>query len=82
MPKAGALDVSHLKVTPEDMRMLFEINREDWKNENARNRQFFAQFKDRISPVLQREMSNLDNRLNEDYDSLRSRLQTDADDLR
>ncbi len=63
VPKRGSLNTKGLNMTDADLDELFSIDPADWKAEVTRNRQFFANFKDRLPARLNQELNNLEKSL-------------------
>ena len=63
IPAPGALDLSGLKISEEDVKKLFEVNKEDWLQEVESIKQHQARFGDRMPIPLLRETHDLVQRL-------------------
>ena len=63
VPTADALDLTGLELPSGTMEQLLEVRVEDWKEELADHRRFFAKFAGRLSPDLIRQQTLLAERL-------------------
>jgi len=63
IPKFGALDVSGLNLSESIMNQLSAINRQEWKAECGRSREFFQNFGDRMPPQMTAELNQLEANL-------------------
>lgn len=59
VPQMKDIDLSGLKISPQDFEKLVEVNREDWKDELEDAEKFLAQFGDRLPPELREEFGRL-----------------------
>eukprot|EP01087_Luapelamoeba_hula_P015289 TRINITY_DN454_c0_g1_i1.p1 TRINITY_DN454_c0_g1~~TRINITY_DN454_c0_g1_i1.p1 ORF type:complete len:644 (+),score=93.69 TRINITY_DN454_c0_g1_i1:126-2057(+) len=65
VPAPGALDVSGLEIDADTVQKLFEVRKEDWRNETAMMRDYTQQFGDRMPVELKKEMEAMEQRLHE-----------------
>jgi phosphoenolpyruvate carboxykinase (GTP) len=63
MPEAGDLNLSGLRLDSASCDALFDVDRRQWLEETAENRQFFRQFGSRLPSELLDELSALEKRL-------------------
>eukprot|EP01006_Ploeotia_vitrea_P048098 TRINITY_DN67197_c3_g11_i2.p1 TRINITY_DN67197_c3_g11~~TRINITY_DN67197_c3_g11_i2.p1 ORF type:complete len:592 (+),score=328.84 TRINITY_DN67197_c3_g11_i2:399-2174(+) len=63
LPTEGSLDLSDLDVPAETMKSLFKVDPVEWKNEIARNQQFFDKFGDRLPARIQAQLDQLKTRI-------------------
>jgi len=63
LPAAGAIDLSGLDVSSEDLQLLLAVDVEGWKNELADVDDFYAKFGDRLPDALKKEVPILKARL-------------------
>src|SRR5919204_1234703 len=63
VPAPGAIDVTGLDVSGEDMARLLEVDPEDWRKELPAIHQHFARFGDRLPGALREQLANLERRL-------------------
>ncbi|GEA85467.1 phosphoenolpyruvate carboxykinase (GTP) [Cellulomonas gelida] len=62
-PAPGALDVSGLGLSDDDLAELFAVDRAAWQAEADRTEEFFAQFGDRLPAPLRTQLAALRHRL-------------------
>jgi phosphoenolpyruvate carboxykinase (GTP) len=65
VPAPGAIDVTGLDVSGEDMARLLEVDPEDWRKELPAIHQHFARFGDRLPGGLREQLADLERRLGE-----------------
>jgi phosphoenolpyruvate carboxykinase (GTP) len=63
LPADGSLDVSGLKIAPDDLKQLTSVDTEGWKAELPLIRQHFATFGSKLPKALSDELSALEKRL-------------------
>jgi phosphoenolpyruvate carboxykinase (GTP) len=63
VPAAGAINVEHLDVTPEDMAQLLSVHVDEWRAEVPRIREHYAQFNEQLPTKLAAMVDDLENRL-------------------
>jgi phosphoenolpyruvate carboxykinase (GTP) len=63
LPAEGALDVSGLKVAPEDVKELTKVDKEGWKAELPLIKEHFATFGAKLPKALKDELAALEKRL-------------------
>ena len=63
VPTKDAIDTDGLDVNEEDMALLLEVDREDWKLELPAIHQHFARFGERLPEPLREQLSALEERL-------------------
>jgi phosphoenolpyruvate carboxykinase (GTP) len=63
VPTLGALDVSGLNVTPDDMKELLTVDEDEWREEVPRIREHYAQFNERLPEKLASFVDDLEARL-------------------
>jgi len=64
LPAADGLDVTGLNVSPDNIRQLLRVDKDEWKKEADSIEQHFAQFGNRLPAGLREELANLRQRLN------------------
>jgi phosphoenolpyruvate carboxykinase (GTP) len=64
LPDPEAFGLSELGLTPEDIEALFEVNRDDWREEVAEQEDYFQMFGDKLPAGIQAELDALKTRLN------------------
>ncbi|MBS0620209.1 MAG: phosphoenolpyruvate carboxykinase (GTP) [Verrucomicrobia bacterium] len=64
LPAEDALDLTGLKVTPEQMRALLHVDTTAWKQEVQGLREYFSLFGDHLPEGIKEELSQLESRLN------------------
>ncbi len=65
VPLKEDIDTKGLKIQPQDLHELFDIDISAWKAEAAELKEYFNQFGDHLSPQIREEVSNLETRLKE-----------------
>jgi phosphoenolpyruvate carboxykinase (GTP) len=65
LPTSDALDLSGLKIEPEDLRQLLSVDTEGWKKETESIAEQYAKFGDRLPSALKKELEGLRQRLEE-----------------
>jgi len=65
IPKPGGIDIKGLNISDENMKKLFEIDRQAWTEEADKLEEYFKQFGDRLPEGMKNEIENLRNRLKE-----------------
>jgi phosphoenolpyruvate carboxykinase (GTP) len=63
VPTLGALDVSGLNVTPDDMKELLTVDEDEWREEVPRIREHYSQFNERLPEKLASFVDDLEARL-------------------
>lgn len=63
LPSEGALDLTGLDVTPEQVKALLHVDKESWKKEVTELREYFKIFGNRLPQGIAEELTALDNRL-------------------
>ncbi len=63
LPAPGELDTTGLDISPEQLKQLFNVDREAWLNETQGTRQYFEIFGDRLPKALRDELEALEARL-------------------
>ena len=63
LPAEGALDVEGLNITPENLKKVFEIKKEDWVDEVKEMREYYKIFGDRLPKELTTELDKIEERL-------------------
>lgn len=63
LPDEGALDVEGLDITPENLKKVFEIKKEDWVEEVKEMREYYKIFGDRLPKELTTELDKIEERL-------------------
>jgi phosphoenolpyruvate carboxykinase (GTP) len=63
LPAEGALDVKGLDITPENLKKVFEIKKEDWIEEVKEMREYYKIFGDRLPKELAAELDKIEERL-------------------
>jgi len=66
LPTPAALDTSNLKISPETVRSLLDVNCEDWKKEAAELRDYFKLFGEKLPQGITKELEALESRLNKE----------------
>ncbi len=65
LPESGAIDISGLDVTDEQMAELLDVDVEEWLNEIASIREHYARFEETLPEALSDELAALEARLRE-----------------
>lgn len=65
LPAEGALDVSGLDLTADEITELFKVDIPGWKDEIASMREHYAKFGDRLPAALTKQLDALEARLNQ-----------------
>lgn len=63
LPAEGALDVDGLDISPENLKKVFEIKKEDWVEEVKEMREYYKIFGDRLPKELTTELDKIEERL-------------------
>jgi phosphoenolpyruvate carboxykinase (GTP) len=63
LPEPGTLDVEGLDITPENLKKVFEIKKEDWIEEVKEMREYYRIFGDRLPKELSAELFKIEERL-------------------
>ena len=63
VPAPGSINVEGLSVTPDDMAELLTVHRDEWRDEVPQIREHYAQFGERLPPVLRAQLADLEARL-------------------
>ena len=63
VPAPGAMNLDGLSITPETMKELLKVNRDEWKSELESQSEFFGRFGDRLPPEMWQEVEGLTRRL-------------------
>ncbi len=63
LPAEGALDVEGLGISPEDMKKIFTVNKEEGLAEVAEMREYYKKFGDRLPAELTAELDKIEARL-------------------
>lgn len=63
LPEDGAIDISGLSVTNDDMKDLLTVDKKDWLNEVEGIKEHFAKFGDKLPKILNDELAALEARL-------------------
>ncbi len=63
VPAPGALDISGLPITQDQLKPLFEINREEWLKEVAGLKEYFKTFDRHLPKGINDELTSLEERL-------------------
>jgi phosphoenolpyruvate carboxykinase (GTP) len=63
VPRPGALNLSGLDVSPEDVDALLRVDSDEWADEVAEIRAFFSKFGDRLPPELPQALERVARRL-------------------
>ncbi len=63
VPAPGALDVSGLDVSDDDMAELLKVDADEWRHEVGLIERHFAEVGDRLPPALRDELADLERRL-------------------
>jgi len=63
LPEPNALDVAGLDITPENLKKVFEIKKEDWVEEVKEMREYYKIFGDRLPKELSTELDKIEERL-------------------
>ena len=63
LPAEGALDVEGLDISPENLKKVFEIKKEDWVEEVKEMREYYKIFADRLPKELSAELDKIEERL-------------------
>jgi phosphoenolpyruvate carboxykinase (GTP) len=69
LPTEGALDLSGLSLTAEQVETLLSVDMEIWAGEAERNGAYFDSFGDKLPPALRRQQAALEQRLKEAADA-------------
>jgi phosphoenolpyruvate carboxykinase (GTP) len=65
LPKLGAIDLSGLKVSDQDMAQLTQVDRKSWIEEAQSMRKYLSQFQDRAPKGILAQLSQMEARLNQ-----------------
>jgi len=63
LPAPGAIDISGLDVTPEELSEITAVKAEAWKNEVAEIKEYYKKFADKLPTGLADEVKSLEERL-------------------
>lgn len=63
LPAEGAIDVEGLDISPENLKKLFEVDKNAWVNEVEEMREYYKIFGDRLPKQLIEELDKIDERL-------------------
>ena len=64
IPSPGALDLSGLSISAEEIKQLFTVDRDAWKKEAIELRSYFSLFADRLPSAIKEQLQALEDRLN------------------
>jgi len=62
LPEPGTLDVEGLDITPENLKKVFEIKKEDWTEEVKEMREYYKIFGNRLPKELSAELDKIEER--------------------
>ncbi|MBD3676765.1 MAG: phosphoenolpyruvate carboxykinase (GTP) [Planctomycetaceae bacterium] len=63
MPDPDSLDLEQLELEPEDVELLFSVDKEEWKEEVAEQAEYFKNFGDKLPGGIQDELDALKSRI-------------------
>lgn len=63
LPDPDSLDISALGLAPEDVETLFEVNRDEWREEVEQQADYFQMFGDKLPAGIREELEALKSRL-------------------
>ena len=63
LPKADAIDTTDLDITPEQLNELLSVDKKVWMEDVENQKEYFAQFGDRLPAAITKQLETLENNL-------------------